>query len=98
MCSLEFDCPSTRSHRPRPTVQLSAARRAWLVILNRPDVAVIAIVPTLVMLATVFYFLTLGVLISRVYSRWAGIESFLFPVGFAFTVLGQSIKLVLVLV
>ncbi len=51
---------------------------------------------TLVMLGVVFYFLTLGVLVSRVYCRWADIESFVLPVGFAFTAIGQSIKLALV--
>jgi hypothetical protein len=78
------------------TIRIPYLQALWILIEDRSGDALLVCVAMIGSVVWVFYFLTLGILISRVYSRWAGIESFVLPVGFAFTALGQSIKLVLV--
>jgi hypothetical protein len=84
--------PKLEFHIDMPLVQ-------QLIMLWRYDPRA-AVAPTLyffVVIALVLYLLGLVLYISRVCTRLAHIESFILPVGFAFTAAGQLIKLGLIL-
>jgi hypothetical protein len=84
--------PKLEFHIDMPLVQ-------QLIMLWRYDPRA-AVAPTLyffVVIALVLYLLGLALYISRVCTRLAHIESFILPVGFAFTAAGQLIKLGLIL-
>lgn len=76
-------------------VRMSVFERLQILALSDPLQFIFPAFAIVVALCVIFYLLSLGLLLSRLYSRLNHIESFVLPVGFGFTAIGQSIKLVL---
>lgn len=91
------DCLDKWVPRTRFDVRLSVFEKIRILITLKPLNAIIPLTAMVASLGIIFYFLSLCLFLSRFYSRLKHIESFVLPVGFAFTAIGQSIKLLLVL-
>jgi hypothetical protein len=68
-------------------------RSLQILVTNDFVSGIIYIVFILLTFIITFYFMTLAIFISRFYSRLNKIESFILPVGFGFTAIGQVMKM-----